>query len=82
MHYLVTSPFAKVLACQRIFSYLPKTIRLALQAHGWKYQPTTRTWLLIDQAEQSVPASNSVARVVRGRRLHMAPQLRVDPLVV
>jgi transposase len=29
----------------------PKTIRLVLQAHGWKYQPTTRTWLLIDQAE-------------------------------
>jgi transposase len=29
----------------------PKTIRLVLQAHGWKYQPTTRTWLLIDQVE-------------------------------
>ena len=29
----------------------PKTIRLVLQAHGWKYQPTTRTWLLIDQTE-------------------------------
>ncbi len=29
----------------------PKTIRLVLQAHGWKYQPTTRTWLLIEQAE-------------------------------
>ncbi len=29
----------------------PQTIRLVLQAHGWKYQPTTRTWLLIDQVE-------------------------------
>jgi hypothetical protein len=29
----------------------PRTIRLVLQAQGWKYQPTTRTWLLIDQAE-------------------------------
>ena len=29
----------------------PKTIRLVLQAHGWKYQPTTRTWLHIDQGE-------------------------------
>ncbi len=29
----------------------PKTIRLVLQAHGWKYQPTTRTWRPIDQGE-------------------------------
>jgi transposase len=29
----------------------PKTIRLVLQAHGWKYQPTTRTWLHVDQGE-------------------------------
>ena len=29
----------------------PRTIRRVLQAHGWKYQPTTRTWLLIDQGE-------------------------------
>ena len=29
----------------------PKTIRLVLQAHGWKYQPTTRTWLHIDQGK-------------------------------
>ena len=29
----------------------PKTIRLVLQAHGWKYQQTTRAWHLIDQAE-------------------------------
>lgn len=27
----------------------PRTIRRVLQAHGWKYQPTTRTWLPIDQ---------------------------------
>jgi transposase len=29
----------------------PKTIRLLLQAHGWKYQPATRTWLHLDQGE-------------------------------
>lgn len=29
----------------------PRTIRRILQAHGWKYQQTTRTWLLIDQGE-------------------------------
>ena len=29
----------------------PRTIRRVLQAHGWKYQPTTRTWLPIDQGE-------------------------------
>jgi transposase len=29
----------------------PRTIRRVLQAHGWKYQPTTRTWLHIDQGE-------------------------------
>jgi transposase len=29
----------------------PRTIRRVLQAHGWKYQPTTRTWLFIDQGE-------------------------------
>src|SRR5215472_1905419 len=27
----------------------PRTVRRVLQAHGWKYQPTTRTWLPIDQ---------------------------------
>jgi len=29
----------------------PRTIRRVLQAYGWKYQPTTRTWLHIDQGE-------------------------------
>jgi len=29
----------------------PRTIRRVLLAHGWKYQQTTRTWLLIDQGE-------------------------------
>ena len=29
----------------------PRTIRRVLQAHGWKYQPTTRTWRPIDQGE-------------------------------
>lgn len=27
----------------------PRTIRRVLQAHGWKYQQTTHTWLHIDQ---------------------------------
>jgi transposase len=29
----------------------PRTIRRVLQAHGWKYQQTTRTWLPIDQGD-------------------------------
>jgi transposase len=29
----------------------PRTIRRVLQAHGWKYQQTTRIWLPIDQRE-------------------------------
>jgi transposase len=29
----------------------PRTIRRVVQAHGWKYQPTTRTWVPIDQGE-------------------------------
>jgi transposase len=33
----------------------PRTIRRVLQAHGWKYQPTTRTWLHIDQGNKAYP---------------------------
>lgn len=29
----------------------PRTIRRVLQAHGWKYQPTTRIWLHVDPGE-------------------------------
>jgi transposase len=29
----------------------PRTIRRVLQAHGWEYQQTTRTWHLIDWAK-------------------------------
>jgi len=29
----------------------PRTLRRVLQAHRWKYQPTTRTWLHMDQGQ-------------------------------
>lgn len=38
----------KSLCAKGFLDICPKTIRLVLQAHGWKYQQTTRTWLLID----------------------------------
>ena len=44
MHCLVTSPFAKVLACQRIFSYLPKDDPFGL-AGTWMEVPTDNTHL-------------------------------------
>ena len=39
------------LQAKGLVAICPKTIRLVLQAHGWRYQPTTRTWLRIDQEE-------------------------------
>ncbi len=41
----------KSLHAKGFLDICPKTIRLVLQAHGWKYQQTTRAWHLIDQAE-------------------------------
>jgi transposase len=41
----------KSLYAKGFLDICPKTIRLVLQAHGWKYQQTTRTWHPIDQAE-------------------------------
>ncbi|BCL78857.1 elix-turn-helix domain-containing protein [Ktedonobacteria bacterium brp13] len=41
----------KSLQARGFLDICPKTIRLVLQAHGWKYQQTTRTWHLIDQVE-------------------------------
>ena len=41
----------KSLHAKGFLDICPKTIRLILQAHGWKYQQTTRTWHLIDQAK-------------------------------
>jgi len=41
----------KSLQAKGFVDICPKTIRLVLQAHGWKYQQTTRTWHPIDQAE-------------------------------
>ena len=41
----------KSLHAKGFLDICPKTIRLVLQAHGWKYQQTTRTWHPIDQAE-------------------------------
>ena len=41
----------KSLRAKGFLDICPKTIRLVLQAHGWKYQQTTRAWHLIDQAE-------------------------------
>jgi transposase len=41
----------KSLHAKGFLDICPKTIRLVLQAHGWKYQQTTRTWHLIDQAK-------------------------------
>jgi transposase len=41
----------KSLHAKGFLDICPKTIRLVLQAHGWKYQQTTRTCHLIDQAK-------------------------------
>jgi transposase len=41
----------KSLHAKGFLDICPKTIRLVLKAHGWKYQQTTRAWHLIDQAE-------------------------------
>ena len=41
----------KSLHAKGFLDICPKTIRLVLQAHGWKYQQTTRAWHLSDQAE-------------------------------
>jgi transposase len=41
----------KSLRAKGFLDICPKTIRLVLQAHGWKYQQATRAWHLIDQAE-------------------------------
>jgi len=41
----------KSLHARGLLDISPRTIRRVLQAHGWKYQPTTRTWLPIDQGE-------------------------------
>jgi transposase len=41
----------KSLHAKGFLDICPKTIRLVLQAYGWKYQQTTRTWHPIDQAE-------------------------------
>jgi transposase len=41
----------KSLHAKGVLDLSPRTIRRVLLAHGWKYQPTTRTWLLIDQGE-------------------------------
>jgi len=41
----------KSLQAKGFLDICPKTIRLILQAHGWKYQQTTRAWHLTDQAE-------------------------------
>jgi transposase len=41
----------KSLYAKGFLDICPKTIRLVLQAHGWKYQQTTRTWHPSDQAE-------------------------------
>ena len=38
----------------------PRTIRRILQAPGWNYQQTTRTWLPIEQGEESVLSSHSL----------------------
>lgn len=34
----------KSLQAKGFLDICPKTIRLVLQAHGWRYQQTTRTW--------------------------------------
>ena len=39
------------LQAKGVLDISPRTIRRVLLAHGWKYQPTTRTWLHIDQEE-------------------------------
>ena len=39
----------KSLHAKGVLDISPRTIRRVLLAHGWKYQPTTRTWLPIDQ---------------------------------
>jgi transposase len=41
----------KSLHAKGFLDICPKTIRLVLQAHGWKYQQATHTWHLIDQAK-------------------------------
>jgi transposase len=41
----------KSLQAKGVLDISPRTIRRVLLAHGWKYQPTTRTWLPIDQGE-------------------------------
>ena len=41
----------KSLHAKGFLDICPKTIRLVLQAHGWKYQQTTRTWHPINPAE-------------------------------
>jgi transposase len=41
----------KSLHAKGVLDISPRTIRRVLLAHGWKYQPTTRTWLPIDQGE-------------------------------
>src|SRR5260370_42569001 len=47
----------KSLQAKRFLDICPKTIRLVLPAHGWKYQQTTRTWHLIDQADELVTSN-------------------------
>ena len=39
------------LQAKDVLDISPRTIRRVLLAHGWKYHPTTRTWLHIDQGE-------------------------------
>lgn len=63
------------------FDLSPRTIRRVLQAQGWTYQPTTHTWLPIDQGEESVPHSHSVAWVGRQWLWLLALHLPVDPRV-
>lgn len=41
----------KSLHAKGFLDICPQTIRLVLQAHGWRYQQTTRAWHLIDQAD-------------------------------
>jgi transposase len=41
----------KSLHAKGVLDISPRTIRRVLQAHGWEYQQTTRTWHLIDQAK-------------------------------
>jgi transposase len=41
----------KSLQAKGVLDISTRTIRRVLLAHGWKYQPTTHTWLPIDQGE-------------------------------